>query len=575
MKKIISYMIAVVMLMTVFCVPASATVESEVNASYNAENYEITINGTFPDDHGRLTVLISRYAEGVIEEYDDLTELNIGTNVVQMTTWNGSGSLTLPVPYSIPVGYYIVFCGGRGISGVPSDIFYITDLTEQNAALSAFKNATSETIGDAIETYSIEKPVVNLATDDDVYVENTAVVNEIFLNCIADEKSRLASMSPAREITLAEISECFDRALAIERFNKAENKAAVLSTYSDDLNLPATGDAATYQTAAADYILLQSDATVVSETERKIMSYSAFTKAFNKSVAICVVNSSTRDTVRENLKEYEDIIGIDVDEGYRTAKSSALNAAMSFGTFTTTELIKSAFETAVSENPKGSGGGTGGGTLEDDGDDRVEQDVVERPVTSPETSQIPVIPVGTFTDISSYSWAHDAIKHLSTKGVLQGVGGGKFEPARNIKREEYAKIMVEAFGLSNSGETKAFSDVDQNSWYYEYVNTAYANGLISGIDDQNFGSGSFVTREQAATIIYRYLLSTGYEFKTDGEDFDDFDNCSEYAKEAIRALKNSGLINGSGGNCFSPKDPLNRAQAAVMVYNIINAKEAK
>ena len=76
-------------------------------------------------------------------------------------------------------------------------------------------------------------------------------------------------------------------------------------------------------------------------------------------------------------------------------------------------------------------------------------------------------------------------------------------------------------------------------------------------------------------MVYRYLKSTGYEFKVGGEDFADIDACADYSKDAIKAMKSSGLINGNGDNTFCPKDSLTRAQAAVMIYNIISEMEAK
>ena len=140
MKKIISCIIALAMMLTIVGVSAGATATSSINAYYDAESYEITVSGTFPESHGAITVIVSRYNESTLDSYDDITEVNIGTNVIQMARWNGNGSLVLRVPSTTTVGYYIVFCGGQGLGGVASDVFYITDINEQNAAITAFKN---------------------------------------------------------------------------------------------------------------------------------------------------------------------------------------------------------------------------------------------------------------------------------------------------------------------------------------------------------------------------------------------------------------------------------------------------
>ena len=576
MKRIVSVIISALMLLSVISVSADT---AQVNAGYNADTREITISGTFPARHGTINVFVSKYDENTMNSHDDLTDLNIAQNVVQATTWNGEGSLVLKVKSTTPVGYYIVFCGAKGMESAESNVFYITDVNEQNAAIEAFKTATTENIGTVITTYCVEKPIISLNLANAIYTANTADVCAAFVKCMAEETERLAALSPAGVFDFASITQSFEKAIALVDFNVATDKDAKFDACKSLFGMTLSTDGTTHKAAAIDLMSKQSEA-----VDGKILSQTDFVKAFNKGVAICVINGSTRDTIKANLIAYDDIIGIDAEAGYSASNEENLNAEMAFGAFETTEKIAEKFATAVRENPKttGSGSGdiftggsTGGSATGGGGGGGGGSTAVARPTTTPESSgNVVVSPVG-FSDISSYTWAHDAIKYLSDKEVLKGVGDGKFEPARNIKREEYAKIMVEAFGMKAKGETKVFSDVAPDSWYYNYVNIACQNGLINGVDEENFGSGNFVTREQAAVIIYRYLLSTGYKFTADGKDFDDIDACSDYAKEAIKALKNNGLISGSGNNRFAPKEPLNRAQAAVMVYNIINVKEAK
>jgi len=576
MKRILSLIIALAMILTVAGVAVYAD-DSEVNVRYDANTKQVTVSGTFPENHGRVAVLLSKYNEETLNSYDDLTESNVGANLIYMTTWDGETDLVITLPDTIEVGYYVAFCSAMGSGSIAPAIFYITDIDEQNTAINAFKTATAETVGTAIATYAVEKPVVNLNLNSEIYTANTADVHKIFVNCMAEE------VAENTDLTLSSISVCFERALAIVDFNIAADKGATLGNYKTLLGISETEDSTTYFAAAADLILLQSEA-----IESKILSQSALNKAFDKGVAICVVNSSTRETVRGNLKAYEGIIGIDVDAGYQSAVETKLNAAMAFSTFTKTEDIKSAFETAVAQNLKptnqggssvgggssiggGSfGGGSSGGGITGGGG----QTTVARPPVSSD-DKTPMEAEGVFSDIASYTWAKDAISYLNKKGVLQGVGDGKFEPARSIKREEIAKIMVEAFDITAKEGEKEFKDVSEGAWHYKYVNIAYQNGIINGVSKDSFGTGSNVTRQDAAVMIYRYLKSTGYKFETDGEEFSDIDVCADYAREAVQALKNSGLIAGNGDNTFNPKDSLTRAQAAVMIYNIISEMEAK
>ena len=586
MKRIISCIIAVAMMLSIVGVSASASAECTVSANYDAVTSKVTITGTFPGNNSDIAVVVSKrdYVDNgvnkTIDSYDDLTKANVSGLVVQMASWNGEGALVLPITVTADdIGYYIVFCSVQGSNTVPSTEFYVTNQDEQQTAINAFKTASADTIGSVITTYSVDKPIVSLDLNNPIYISNTQDVQTAFANCIAEEAARLESLSPAGEFGFESITESFNKALALADFNSASDKAAKVDAYKTLLGLTVSTDGENHKAQAAELMSGQSEA-----INGKILSQSAFITTFNKGVAICVINASTRETIKNNLLTYDDIIGIDAEAGYEAANEDMLNGAMTFRTipFAKTEEIAQVFGQAVVDNPKTSEGGDGvldnnnqqqGGIFGGGGGGG--QTTVARPTTSPESETTPVVTENVFTDVSEYSWAHDAIKYLSKNGVLQGVGGGKFEPARSIKREEYAKIMVEAFELSAKGSEKTFSDVAQDAWYCEYVNVAYENGLITGVSDTEFGAGSFVTRQDAAVILYRYLKSIGYEFTEIGSDFDDIDECAEYAKEAIRALKNSGLINGSGNNCFTPDQPLNRAQAAVMVYNIMNGKEAK
>ena len=75
-----------------------------------------------------------------------------------------------------------------------------------------------------------------------------------------------------------------------------------------------------------------------------------------------------------------------------------------------------------------------------------------------------------------------------------------------------------------------------------------------------------------AVIAFRTLKRYGYVFDDNktGPIFDDFENISEYAKEAVNALGKEGIISGMGNNEFMPKQNSNRAQAAVIIYRILD-----
>ena len=115
-----------------------------------------------------------------------------------------------------------------------------------------------------------------------------------------------------------------------------------------------------------------------------------------------------------------------------------------------------------------------------------------------------------------------------------------------------------------------FDDVSSSAWYSGYVCTAYENGLVTGTDDNMFMPDKNITREDAAVIIYRAAKKLGIDAAGTAE-FDDSGDAADYAAEAIGALSQKGIINGNGGKFF-PKNDITRAEAAAMLYRLINSR---
>ena len=109
-----------------------------------------------------------------------------------------------------------------------------------------------------------------------------------------------------------------------------------------------------------------------------------------------------------------------------------------------------------------------------------------------------------------------------------------------------------------------FDDVDNSSWYSQYVGAAAKAGIAQGADGR-FNPENNITRQDAATIIHRVLSGKAVEFY-EGKSFTDGDMISEYAKEAISALNSVGIINGYTSGEFLPLGNITRAEAAQMLY---------
>ena len=107
-----------------------------------------------------------------------------------------------------------------------------------------------------------------------------------------------------------------------------------------------------------------------------------------------------------------------------------------------------------------------------------------------------------FSDIDDVEWAAEAINALAERGIINGTGGGLFEPNNYITREEFAKIAVGCLDIDvYTVSTIKFADVDTDEWYAPYVAAINNAGYMLGYSDTEFGVGQYITREEIATIV--------------------------------------------------------------------------
>ena len=173
-----------------------------------------------------------------------------------------------------------------------------------------------------------------------------------------------------------------------------------------------------------------------------------------------------------------------------------------------------------------------------------------------------------FPDVPESMWAYEAVTALKDAGIVSGDENGRFNPENNVTRAEYIKLVVMALELDLSGGSSDFSDVSADAWFKPYIDAAFVNGLITGDDNNCANPDDFITREDMSVILYR-----AYDF---GEQltaeitFADSENISQYAKVAVDVLSEKGIVNGIGNNTFAPKNNATRAQAAQIIFNVLN-----
>lgn len=179
-----------------------------------------------------------------------------------------------------------------------------------------------------------------------------------------------------------------------------------------------------------------------------------------------------------------------------------------------------------------------------------------------------------FNDLDNVAWAKDSILELASREIINGKAENAFAPLDSITREEFIKMLVVSLGISTSGSKCTFSDVSENAWYYEYVAAGYANGIINGVDDTNFGQGRPVSRQEIAAMVARAMKKTGFDMPVhENINFADDSRIADYAKESIYSLKVLGVVNGKENNMFDPSGSATRAEAAKIISSMISQLE--
>ena len=141
-----------------------------------------------------------------------------------------------------------------------------------------------------------------------------------------------------------------------------------------------------------------------------------------------------------------------------------------------------------------------------------------------------------------------------------------FEPGRFVTREEFVKLMCKAFDLDiRNDAVSPFTDVKSNDWFFDYIMGAYEAEIVTGVSENRFGTGEKISREDMTVMMYRALENEGYNMDGFRNEFDDKNEISEYAEEAVGAMAAQGIINGIGNNMFAPKETATRAEAAVII----------
>ena len=176
-----------------------------------------------------------------------------------------------------------------------------------------------------------------------------------------------------------------------------------------------------------------------------------------------------------------------------------------------------------------------------------------------------------FTDVKDH-WGLPGIRFAYEKGLMNGVGGRTFDPDGTLNRAMVATMLYRLAGEPETAAASAFTDVPAGEWYAKAVAWASENGIVNGVGGGKFDPLASITREQLAAMLYRYAQYKKYDVSV-GEDtnilsYDDAQEISAYAVPAIQWACGAGLIQGRTVRTIVPQGTATRAEAATIFLRL-------
>lgn len=183
----------------------------------------------------------------------------------------------------------------------------------------------------------------------------------------------------------------------------------------------------------------------------------------------------------------------------------------------------------------------------------------------------PFVPLD-YYDVLPHTWYFNPIKTATELDLFHGVETNRFAPNGTMSRAMLVTVLWRSEGSPEPEQAAAFGDVPQNVYYSKAVAWAAEQGVVRGISADQFAPSAPITREQLATILYRYagILGADRSQRGDLSTFPDREKVSSYAKEAMEWAVGSELILGSDGKLL-PRSSATRAQTATIVVRFLSA----
>lgn len=180
-----------------------------------------------------------------------------------------------------------------------------------------------------------------------------------------------------------------------------------------------------------------------------------------------------------------------------------------------------------------------------------------------------------FKDVQTGAWFYDYVSWAYKHNLMTGLKSDIFGPAENLARAQFAVILYRMEGEPAVDYQAIFPDISDGSWYTSAVMWASNAGIITGYSSNgHFGPADPITREQIATMLYRYAKYKGYDLTRKNNHLESWigaEYINDFAWEPMKWAVATGIITGKqDGTGLDPQGNAVRAEIAAMIQRMNN-----
>lgn len=172
-----------------------------------------------------------------------------------------------------------------------------------------------------------------------------------------------------------------------------------------------------------------------------------------------------------------------------------------------------------------------------------------------------------FMDVAPNAWYKDAVQYAYDNGLMTGVSANEFAPEQTTTRAMIVSILARLENVT-SAESTGFADVS-DEWFATAVNWAASVGVVNGFEDNTFRPNDPITREQLAAILMNYSAWKGEDVSARADLTTYIDQPSAWARETMQWAVAEGLISGVTNDELQPQGNATRAQVAAILQRYL------